>query len=177
MSLKIAVAQLNFVVGDMPGNARRIIDAAKAAYAQGARLLLTPELSICAYICEDLFLRPSFIAACDDAVKAVARETADLAGMAIVVGHPVGRGAQGKSVSVSQRTNSASVIRDGRVIENYAKRLLPNYQVFVPHEGRGRGLLRQQRVPRRRLDQARRIDHLRAQAVTMLAGTVFRHRV
>ncbi|MBK6866407.1 MAG: NAD+ synthase [Burkholderiales bacterium] len=130
MSLKIAVAQLNFVVGDMPGNARRIIDAAKAAYAQGARLLLTPELSICAYICEDLFLRPSFIAACDDAVKAVARETADLAGMAIVVGHPVGRGAQGKSVSVSQRTNSASVIRDGRVIENYAKRLLPNYQVF-----------------------------------------------
>ena len=130
MSLKIAVAQLNFVVGDMPGNARRIIDAARAAYAQGARLLLTPELSICAYICEDLFLRPSFIAACDDAVKAVARETADLAGMAIVVGHPVGRGAQGKSVSVSQRTNSASVIRDGRVIENYAKRLLPNYQVF-----------------------------------------------
>ncbi len=130
MPLKIAVAQLNFVVGDMPGNARRIIDAAKAAYAQGARLLLTPELSICAYICEDLFLRPSFIAACDDAVKAVARETADLAGMAIVVGHPVGRGAQGKSVSVSQRTNSASVIRDGRVIENYAKRLLPNYQVF-----------------------------------------------
>ncbi len=130
MSLKIAVAQLNFVVGDMPGNARRIIDAARAAYAQGARLLLTPELSICAYICEDLFLRPSFIAACDDAVKTVARETAELAGMAIVVGHPVGRGAQGKSVSVSQRTNSASVIRDGRVIENYAKRLLPNYQVF-----------------------------------------------
>ncbi len=130
MSLKIAVAQLNFVVGDMPGNARRIIDAARAAYAQGARLLLTPELSICAYICEDLFLRPSFIAACDDALKTVARETAELAGMAIVVGHPVGRGAQGKSVSVSQRTNSASVIRDGRVIENYAKRLLPNYQVF-----------------------------------------------
>ena len=130
MSLKIAVAQLNFVVGDMPGNARRIIDAARAAYAQGARLLLTPELSICAYICEDLFLRPSFIAACDDALKTVARETAELAGMTIVVGHPVGRGAQGKSVSVSQRTNSASVIRDGRVIENYAKRLLPNYQVF-----------------------------------------------
>ncbi len=130
MTLQIAVAQFNFVVGDMPGNARRIIDAARTAYAQGARLLLTPELSICAYICEDLFLRPAFIAACDDAVKTIAHETAGLAGMAIVVGHPVGRGERGRSVSVSQRTNSASVIRDGRVIESYAKRLLPNYQVF-----------------------------------------------
>ena len=141
MSLKIAVAQLNFVVGDMPGNAQRIIDAAKTAYAEGARLLLTPELSICAYIAEDLFLRPSFIAACDDAVKTVARETARLTGMAIVVGHPMGRGQQGKSVSITQRTNSASVIQDGRVIETYAKRLLPNYQVFderryfVPGQG------------------------------------------
>ncbi|AVO35280.1 NAD+ synthase [Ottowia oryzae] len=130
MSLKIAVAQLNFVVGDMPGNAQRIINAAKTAYAEGARLLLTPELSICAYIAEDLFLRPSFIAACDDAVKTVARETAGLTGMVIVVGHPMGRGQQGKSVSITQRTNSASVIQDGRVIETYAKRLLPNYQVF-----------------------------------------------
>ena len=130
MTLKIAVAQFNFVVGDMPGNARKIIGAARTAYAGGARLLLTPELSICAYICEDLFLRPSFIAACDDAVKTIAHETAGLAGMAIVVGHPVGRGERGRSVSVSQRTNSASVIRDGRVIETYAKRLLPNYQVF-----------------------------------------------
>ena len=141
MSLKIAVAQLNFVVGDMAGNAQKIIDAARTAYAQGARLLLTPELSICAYIAEDLFLRPSFIAACDEAVQAVARETADLGGMAIVVGHPVGRGKQGRSITVSQRTNSASVIQNGRVIENYAKRLLPNYQVFderryfVPGQG------------------------------------------
>ena len=141
MTLKIAVAQLNFVVGDMPGNAQKIIAAARTAYAQGARLLLTPELSICAYIAEDLFLRPSFIAACDEAVKTVARETADLDGMAIVVGHPVGRGKQGKSITVSQRTNSASVIQNGRVIENYAKRLLPNYQVFderryfVPGQG------------------------------------------
>ena len=141
MSLKIAVAQLNFVVGDMPGNAQRIIDAARTAYADGARLLLTPELSICAYIAEDLFLRPSFIAACDDAVKTVARETAGLTGMVIVVGHPMGRGQQGKSVSITQRTNSASVIQDGRVIETYAKRLLPNYQVFderryfVPGQG------------------------------------------
>ena len=130
MSLKIVVAQLNFVVGDMPGNAQKIIDAATAAYAQGARLLLTPELSICAYIAEDLFLRPSFIAACDEAVKTVARETAALQGLTIVVGHPVGRDERGKSVTRTRRYNAASVIADGRVTETYFKRQLPNYQVF-----------------------------------------------
>ncbi len=130
MSLKIAVAQLNFVVGDMPGNAQKIIDAAKAAYEQGARLLLTPELSICAYICEDLFLRPAFIDACDDAVKRVARETAGLSGLAVVVGHPVGQGQRGRSISLNQRYNAASVIQDGRVVAQYAKQRLPNYQVF-----------------------------------------------
>ncbi len=130
MNLQIAVAQLNFVVGDMPGNAQKIIDAAKAAHQQGARLLLTPELSICAYICEDLFLRPAFIAACDDAVKRVANETAGLTGLAIVVGHPVGQGQRGKSISLNQRHNAASVIQDGRVVAQYAKQRLPNYQVF-----------------------------------------------
>ncbi|MDR2128147.1 MAG: NAD+ synthase [Burkholderiaceae bacterium] len=130
MGLKICVAQLNLVVGDVAGNARRVIDAAHKAYAQGARLLLTPELSICAYIAEDLFLRPSFIAACDAAVQQVARETAPLAGMVIVVGHPVGRDWRSRSLNVTQRHNAASVIRDGQVIETYAKRELPNYQVF-----------------------------------------------
>ena len=92
MTLQICVAQLNFVVGDMPGNARKIIDAAQAAYAQGARLLITPELSICGYAAEDLLLRPSFIDACDDALKTVARDLAGLKGMHVVVGHPEGGG-------------------------------------------------------------------------------------
>ena len=61
MLLKICVAQLNYCVGDMPGNARKIIDAARQAYADGARLLLTPELAICGYAAEDLFLRPAFV--------------------------------------------------------------------------------------------------------------------
>ena len=88
MSLKICVAQLNFVVGDLAGNAQKIIACARSAYAGGARLLLTPELSICGYAAEDLFLRPAFIAACDDAVKTVARELAGLKNMTVVVGHP-----------------------------------------------------------------------------------------
>ena len=69
MPLKICVAQLNYCVGDMPGNAQKIIDAARTAYQEGVRLVLTPELAICGYAAEDLFLRPSFIQACDDAVN------------------------------------------------------------------------------------------------------------
>ena len=100
MTLKLCIAQLNFVVGDMQGNAQKIIDAARGAHAQGARLLLTPELSICGYAAEDLFLRPAFIAACDDAVKTVARELAGLKDMVVVVGHPSGGDTRTRSVAV-----------------------------------------------------------------------------
>ena len=141
MTLSICVAQLNFVVGDMGGNAQKIIDAARAAHAQGARLLLTPELAICGYIAEDLLLRPAFMAACDDAVQAIARATADLQDLVIVVGHPVGHDERGPSVTVSERHNAASVICNGRIVATYAKQRLPNYQVFderryfVPGQG------------------------------------------
>jgi NAD+ synthase (glutamine-hydrolysing) len=130
MALKLCIAQLNFVVADMAGNAQKIIAAARAAYAQGARLVLTPELSICGYAAEDLFLRPAFVAACDDAVKTVARELAGLKGLHVVVGHPTGDDIRSKSVAVQRRFNAASVLSEGRVLETYAKRELPNYQVF-----------------------------------------------
>jgi NAD+ synthase (glutamine-hydrolysing) len=138
MTIPICVAQLNFVVGDMAGNARKIIDAAQQAHARGARLLLTPELALCGYAAEDLFLRPAFIDACDDALKTVADETAELKGLSIVVGHPVraatllaGWGARReRSVSVAGLHNAASVLFEGRVVHTYAKRELPNYQVF-----------------------------------------------
>lgn len=130
MTLQICVAQLNFVVGDMPGNARQIIVAAQAAYAQGARLVLTPELSICGYAAEDLLLRPAFIDACDDALKTVARELAGLKGLHVVVGHPEGGGVRTRSVAVTRRHNRASVLCEGQVVCVYDKRELPNYQVF-----------------------------------------------
>jgi NAD+ synthase (glutamine-hydrolysing) len=133
MTLKLAIAQLNFVVGDLTGNARKIIGAAREAYAQGARLLLTPELSICGYAAEDLFLRPAFVGACDEAVRTVARELADLAGMTVVVGHPSGGSLRSRSVAVQLRHNAASVLREGAVLDTYAKRELPNYQVFDEH--------------------------------------------
>ncbi|MDR0480154.1 MAG: NAD+ synthase, partial [Burkholderiaceae bacterium] len=132
MSLSICIAQLNFVVGDLPGNARRIVDAARRAHAQGSRLLLTPELALCGYIAEDLFLRPAFMAACDAALAQVVRETADLTGLTLVVGHPAQRAedVREKSLTITRRTNAASVICEGRIVATYAKRELPNYQVF-----------------------------------------------
>jgi len=130
MTLNICVAQLNLVVGDLTGNSQRIIVAARSAYQDGARLVLTPELSICGYAAEDLFLRRAFILACDDAVKAVALALADLKDLCVVVGHPRGGDSRSRSVAVQHRYNAASVLKNGAVIATYAKRELPNYQVF-----------------------------------------------
>ncbi|MCF8161398.1 MAG: NAD+ synthase [Polaromonas sp.] len=130
MTLKICVAQLNLVVGDMAGNAQKIVTASRAAYQQGARLVLTPELSLCGYAAEDLFLRRAFTDACDDAVKSVAAALADLKDLSVVVGHPTGGDQRTRSVAVQSRFNSASVLCEGRVVATCAKRELPNYQVF-----------------------------------------------
>ena len=134
MSLKICVAQLNYCVGDMPGNARMIIAAAQRAYADGCRLVLTPELAICGYAAEDLYLRPAFIEACEEAVDQVAMALADLKGLHVVVGSPSVADSVGplrtRSVSRPQLFNAAHVLSHGRRLHTYAKRELPNYQVF-----------------------------------------------
>jgi NAD+ synthase (glutamine-hydrolysing) len=133
MSFKLCIAQLNFVVGDLAGNARKIIESARQAHAEGAQLLLTPELAICGYAAEDLFLRPAFVAACDDAVKTVARETAGLKGLTLVLGQPIALPSSdpaSRSVGRAPCLNAATVWREGHCLLTYAKRELPNYQVF-----------------------------------------------
>ena len=130
MTLKICVAQFNFIVGDLTGNAQKIRDAANQAHAGGARLLLTPELSLCGYAAEDLYLRPAFMQACDDALKWLAAQLAGLVDMCVVVGHPQGGDQRGTAVSITERFNCASVLREGRVVATYLKQELPNYQVF-----------------------------------------------
>jgi NAD+ synthase (glutamine-hydrolysing) len=130
MTLKICVAQLNFTVGDFAGNVQKIVVAAHQAHAQGARLLLTPELSLCGYAAEDLYLRPAFMRACDDALKALTQQLAGLKDMTVVVGHPQGSERRTPSVAIPERFNCASVLREGQVLATYAKRELPNYQVF-----------------------------------------------
>ena len=133
-SVKVALAQINATVGDLAGNAAKIVEAARRAYAAGARLVLTPELGLCGYPPEDLLLRPAFMQACHRALADCARELTDLEGLFVVVGHPHQIGDRGdvrsKSVAVPLRFNAASVLTQGRVVATYCKRELPNYQVF-----------------------------------------------
>ncbi len=133
-SVKVALAQINATVGDLAGNGARIVDAARRAHSNGARLVLTPELGLCGYPPEDLLLRPAFMRACAVALADCARALADLQGLFVVVGHPHQFGdrsdVRSNSVSVPQRYNAASVLSEGRVIATYCKRELPNYQVF-----------------------------------------------
>lgn len=117
--LKIAVAQINCVVGDLSGNARRVAEFAERARALGADLMITPELALCGYPPEDLLLRPDFY-------RSAARELAALAsqvrGIAVVVGHPEEWG--------DERYNAASLLAGGRIVATYRKHRLPNYEVF-----------------------------------------------
>ena len=132
--MRIALAQFNATVGDLPGNARRIVDAAREAHAAGAALLVTPELALCGYPPEDLLLRPAFMQACARTLADLAVELAAFDGLTVVVGHPHQFGDRGdvrsRSLAVQQRFNAASVLRAGRVQATYCKRELPNYQVF-----------------------------------------------
>ena len=122
-TLTLAIAQLNVTLGDLPGNCQRILDACHQAAAGGARLVLTPELSLCGYPPEDLLLRSGFFRDCAQALAQLAQQLAQqLPGLAVVVGHPLLDG--------GRRYNAASVLRDGQVIAQYRKHTLPNYTVF-----------------------------------------------
>jgi NAD+ synthase (glutamine-hydrolysing) len=132
--VRVALAQINATVGDLDGNASLIEAAARVAHAQGAALVLTPELALTGYPPEDLLLRPAFMAATARALHALAERLGDCAGLTVVVGHPHQFGERGgwrtRSVAVAERHNAASVLQGGRVVATYAKRELPNYQVF-----------------------------------------------
>jgi NAD+ synthase/NAD+ synthase (glutamine-hydrolysing) len=120
MTLRVAIAQINATVGDLDGNVRRLAAAAETARAQGAQLLLTPELALCGYPPEDLLLRPDFYRACATALDALARASV---GIDILVGHPLAEG--------GRRYNAATLLRDGvRTAIVYRKARLPNYEVF-----------------------------------------------
>jgi NAD+ synthase (glutamine-hydrolysing) len=133
-SVKIALGQINVVVGDLAGNAKRIVETARRAHAAGAALFLTPELALTGYPPEDLILRPAFMRACAEALERIATALADCKGLHVVVGHPVSLGQEqdlrSKSLSLPAAGNAASVLFGGKVQATYLKRQLPNYQVF-----------------------------------------------
>ena len=122
MTVKVAIAQINSTVGDFAGNRAKIAEFARRAAAQGADIVLTPEMSLTGYPPEDLLLRRSFYAKTAEAFDALAAELADLNGLYVVVGHPV--------MQDDRRFNAASVILDGKSAGSYHKHDLPNDTVF-----------------------------------------------
>jgi NAD+ synthase (glutamine-hydrolysing) len=122
MTVKVAIAQINSTVGDLAGNHAKIADFARRAAAQGADIVVTPELALVGYPPEDLLLRQSFYAKTAQTFDSLAAELSDLKDLHVVVGHPVMR--DGKSF------NAASVIVNGKVLGTYCKQELPNYTVF-----------------------------------------------
>lgn len=118
--LRLALAQLNFCVGDIDGNTAMIRAALAAARdTDHADLIAFPELAITGYPPEDLLFRPALHDRVRRALDAIA---ADTHGITVVVGHPE---ADGKTVY-----NSCSILRDGHCIARYRKQQLPNYTVF-----------------------------------------------
>jgi len=120
MTLRIAMAQFDFPVGDVAGNRDRIAAMiAEARDEHGADIVLFPELALSGYPPEDLLYRPSFLHECEAALSEIA---ANVRGIVAVVGWPQAAGAV--------VYNAASVLRDGAVEQTYRKRELPNYAVF-----------------------------------------------
>jgi NAD+ synthase (glutamine-hydrolysing) len=121
--MRIALAQLNPVVGDLSGNAAQVLEAARRAQLQGAELLVCTELVICGYPPKDLLHRSGFVAACDTAVQQLASQLP--ADVGVIVGHPTHRG-----ITSGRYANGASLLYGGRVESTIHKTLLPNYDVF-----------------------------------------------
>ncbi|MBL8522439.1 MAG: NAD+ synthase [Betaproteobacteria bacterium] len=117
--MKIAIAQLNPVLGDLAGNVERILQYAENAKTAGTTLMVAPELALCGYPPEDLLFRRDFRLACAAALIDLA---ARCEGISLIVGHP--------QVKAGKLYNAASLIEDGKVAGTYLKQRLPNYQVF-----------------------------------------------
>ncbi|MEO7234909.1 MAG: NAD+ synthase [Lapillicoccus sp.] len=132
--LRLAMAQVNPVVGDLPGNARLIRDRVTEAARAGAHLVAFPEMVLTAYPVEDLALRASFVEASRTALTRLAADLASdgFGDLPVVVGYldRAGDGAADGDPGRALPQNCAAVIHDGRVVGRYAKHHLPNYGVF-----------------------------------------------
>jgi NAD+ synthase (glutamine-hydrolysing) len=132
--LRLALAQLNAVVGDLDGNRARILSSLEDARAAGADLVVFPELAVTGYPPEDLLLRPGFVTAARRSLTEIADAARDVVAL---VGVPW---------FDRDLANACAVCADGAVRAIYRKHYLPNYGVFDEHryfaEGRDLVLLR-----------------------------------
>ncbi|HEV7298018.1 MAG TPA: NAD+ synthase [Tepidisphaeraceae bacterium] len=121
--MRIALAQINPTVGDIAGNVRKILSFVDNAKAQGAQVVIFPELAIVGYPPKDLLLKPQFVS---DNLRALKLIASHVHGMDVLVGYvepnraPVGR----------PLYNALAVLRDGKIVSKHFKTLLPTYDVF-----------------------------------------------
>jgi NAD+ synthase len=120
-TLKVALAQINLHVGAIDANLAAIRRARAEAARLGADIVVTPEFSVGGYPTEDLVRKPAFVAACEDAIAALAADTAD-GGPAMLVGGPW--------QDADKLYNAAFLLDGGKVAAQRAKHELPNYGVF-----------------------------------------------
>ncbi len=123
--LKIALAQLNFTIGDFESNTTKMADVLFQAKQDHVDLVVFSELSVCGYMPDDLLDYPSFVEKCEHALEAIARACD---GIAAIVGGVVRNPGKGRLLQ-----NVACFIYDGRVQHTIAKTLLPTYDVFNEH--------------------------------------------
>jgi NAD+ synthetase len=125
MPLALSLAQLNLTIGDLAGNIARMSAAARQAAATGAHIVIFPELSLTGYPPDDLLNEPAFLARLELALAELldaSRATPDLYWVA---GAPTRRQGPGKALE-----NSLLVLRNGKIVLQYAKQLLPTYDIF-----------------------------------------------
>lgn len=117
--MRIAIAQINCTVGDIAGNAAKILDAVNQAKQAGAQLVITPELALSGYPPVDLLLREIFCQSCNDALAELVKAIDDVT---LIVGHP--------SFQEDKLYNAASVIHNGKITHTYHKKLLSKSPFF-----------------------------------------------
>lgn len=128
--MKIAIAQMNPIIGDLQGNADKILHAAQKATTADARLLLTPELSLCGYPPRDLLLNPSFVESTHTSLQKLAAEVPP--NIAVLVG-TVTENTNAASNGGKTLFNSIALLEAGNIQKIFHKRLLPTYDVFDEH--------------------------------------------
>jgi NAD+ synthetase len=125
--MKIAIAQIDPTIGDLANNAKQILDAAKIASTRGARLLLTPELSLCGYPPRDLLLYPAFVDRIWQELENIARQLPSQ--LAALIG-VVEKNPQASLMGEKPLFNSIALLDNNKIQKIFHKRLLPTYDVF-----------------------------------------------
>ena len=125
--MKIAIAQLNPIIGDISGNAKLILDAAQRAQNLDAKLIITPELSLIGYPPRDLLIYPSLIKAAALELEKLAKDLPSE--IAVLVG-TVTFNSQAPNTGAKSLFNSAVLLSNGQIQQTFHKQLLPTYDVF-----------------------------------------------